>query len=98
MSGCLAITTNFGALPETAAEWAWMFQYDERPDVLVQRTLGCMRQALDTYNDAHLQAILHMQSMYYQQFYSFEGRLASWEHLLKAVIREGTPVQKLVIG
>ena len=97
MSGCLAITTNFGALPETAAEWAWMFQYDERPDVLVQRTLGCMRQALDTYDDPHMQAVLNMQSMYYQQFYSFEGRLASWEHLLKAVIREGAPVQKLVI-
>ena len=44
-----------------------------------------------------MQTILNMQSIYYQQFYSFEGRLASWEHLLKAVIREGAPVQKLVI-
>lgn len=98
MAGCLAITTNYGALPETAGEWAWMFQYDERPDVLAQRTLGCMRQALEVYDDAHVQTLLTLQSMYYQQFYSFEGRLDAWKHLLDTVITEGTPVQKLVIG
>lgn len=97
MSGCLTITTNYGALPETAAEWAWMFQYDERPDVLVQRTLGCMRQALTVYDDANIQALLNLQSIYYQQFYSFEARLESWKHLLESVIREGAPVQKLII-
>jgi glycosyltransferase involved in cell wall biosynthesis len=97
MSGCLAITTNFGALPETAAEWAWMFEFDERPEVMITRTLGCMRRAIDTYDDEHIHTILKLQSIYYQQFYSFEGRVESWKHLLKAVISEGTPVQKLVI-
>lgn len=97
MSGCLAITTNYGALPETAGEWAWMFQYDERPEAMVQRTLGCMRQALTAYDEPHMQTILNLQSIYYQQFYSFEARLESWKHLLEAVVKEGTPVQKLVI-
>ncbi len=47
MAGCLAITTNFGALPETCAEWAWMFPIDEQAEVLCQRTHLNMRMALE---------------------------------------------------
>lgn len=97
MAGCLAITTNFGALPETCAEWAWMFGYDERPEMLAGRTLEAMRQALNVYDDAHLQNILKAQSSYYQQFYSFEGRVSTWKHLLETTIAEGMPTEKLVI-
>lgn len=97
MAGCLAITTNFGALPETCGEWAWMFGYDERPEMLVMRTLEAMKQALDVYDETHLQNILRAQSSYYQQFYSFESRLNTWKGVLEATIREGVPVEKLVI-
>lgn len=97
MAGCLAITTNYGALPETCGEWAWMLGYDERPEVLVSRTLDAMKQALDVYDDAHLQNILRAQSSYYQQYYSFESRIATWKSLLEACVREGVPTEKLII-
>lgn len=97
MAGCLCITSNYGALPETCGEWAWMFQYDERPEVMANRTLQHMKQALDHYDNEQIQNALRVQSVYYQQFYSFQQRVVPWTGLLNAVIAEGAPVQKLVI-
>lgn len=97
MSGCLAITSNFGALPETCAEWAWMFPFDERPELMIHRTLAGMQRALESYDEPPMQEQLRVQSLYYQQFYAFEGRVPTWKRLLEMVIEEGTPVQKLVI-
>lgn len=97
MAGCLSITSNFGALPETCAEWSWMFSYDDRPEVMAQRTYSHMKSALQHYDDAHVQDTLKIQSAYYQHFYSFETRIDMWRQLLTAVIKEGTPVEKLII-
>ena len=96
MAGCLAIVTNFGALPETCGEWAWMFSIDETAEVLCQRTFLTMQRALDHYGDAGTQEILKMQSTYYQNFWSFEQRLPIWKALLEAVIAEGVKKEMLV--
>ena len=56
-----------------------------------------MQRALDTYDDQLIQEQLRVQSLYYQQFYAFEGRVPTWKRLLEIVINEGTPVQKLII-
>lgn len=98
MAGCLAITSNFGALIETCGEWAWMMQYTEDPNLMVSQTLHAMNRACDIYSDKGMQDILRVQSQYYQQYYSFEARLPAWKGLLEAVIAEGKPVEKLVIG
>jgi UDP-glucose:(glucosyl)LPS alpha-1,2-glucosyltransferase len=91
MAGCLAITSNFGALPETCAEWAWMFPYDERPDVMVDRTVASMVRALDEYDGPAVQDLLPRQVSYYRQFYAFEARLAAWRTLLEDVARQPIP-------
>jgi UDP-glucose:(glucosyl)LPS alpha-1,2-glucosyltransferase len=64
MAGCLAITSNLGALPETCAEWAWMFSVDD---------------------------------LYFQNFWSFEGRLPMWEQTFEAMLTEGAKEEMLVI-
>lgn len=89
MAGCLAITTNLGALPETCAEWAWMFPVDERAEVIAERTLNHMRTALDHYGDASIASTLASQTTYYRNFWSFDARLPEWESLLTQVIAEG---------
>jgi glycosyltransferase involved in cell wall biosynthesis len=91
MAGCLAITSNLGALPETCGAWAWMFAADERFDVMVQRTLTNMLQAIENYDHSNLTAMLPLQSLYYQSFWSFEKRVPAWKQLLEEVIREGVP-------
>ena len=97
MSGCLGITTNYGALPETCAEWAWMFPVDESADVICARTHLNMQRALNHYWDDEVQAILQLQTLYYQRFWSFESRVIQWEALLNYVIAEGPRRQMLVI-
>lgn len=97
MAGNLGITTNFGALIETCAEWTWMFQVDERPEVLAMRTHMNMRAALDRYDDPDVQEILKVQSLYYQNFYAFETRIPAWKALLEGVIAEGPRQEMLVI-
>jgi glycosyltransferase involved in cell wall biosynthesis len=91
MAGCLAITSNLGALPETCGAWAWMFSVDERVEVMIQRTLINMVQALENYDHPNLTAMLPLQSIYYQSFWSFEKRVPMWQQLLEEVIREGVP-------
>jgi glycosyltransferase involved in cell wall biosynthesis len=91
MAGCLAITSNYGALPETCASWAWMFGADERPEVMADRALTLMVQAINGYDHPDLRTLLQQQSCYYQEFWSFENRLPAWQELLEAVIREGPP-------
>lgn len=98
MAGCIAITTNLAALIETCGEWAWMIPFTEDPNKLVEYTLGAMHHALTTYDTPDVQAVLRAQVSYYQNFYAFESRIPAWEELLKQIIAEGAPVEKLVIG
>lgn len=97
MAGCLAITTNLGALPETCGEWAWMFPVDEHAEKIAERTLYNMRHALDHYDDANVQNILKLQSAYFQNFWSLENRLGVWKSTLDAVSAEGVKAEMLVI-
>jgi UDP-glucose:(glucosyl)LPS alpha-1,2-glucosyltransferase len=97
MTGALAITTNFGALPETCGEFAWMFQFTENGEELCQRTLASMARAIELWHTPTVQNVLKIQKWYFQTFYSFETRLESWKHLLSHVIAEGTKQQMLII-
>jgi UDP-glucose:(glucosyl)LPS alpha-1,2-glucosyltransferase len=96
MAGCLALTTNLGALPETCAEWAWMFSVDENAEVIAQRTFDYMRQALEHYDDEFTQQTLRAQSVYFQKFWSFETRITQWKHLLESVIEQGAKREMVV--
>lgn len=96
MAGCLAIVSNFGALPETCGEWAWIFPIDEQAEVLCTRTVINMQRALQHYTDVGTQEVLAQQSLYYQNFYSFESRLPTWKTLLEGVIAEGVRKEILV--
>lgn len=97
MSGCLAITTNFGALPETCGEFAWMFPFTENAENLCQNTFAMMNRAIELFHSAEVQHVLSIQRWYFQQFYSLEGRLEMWKHLLGDVIAEGPKREMLVI-
>lgn len=98
MSGCLAITSNFGALPETCGEWAWMFRFSENPEEMIALTLTNMERALELYDTPELQQILELQSYYYQTYYSLEVRIAQWKSLLEHVIAQGVPDERVIIG
>lgn len=96
-AGCLAIVTNYGALPETCAEWAWTIQFTEDPNTLIYQTHRSMQRALEKYDNPFVQNILANQMFYYQTFWPFETRIPSWERLLTDVIAEGPRVEMFVV-
>lgn len=98
MAGCLGITSNFGALPETCAEWTWMMQFSEDPNHMIWQTHTLMNRALDKYSSPFVQNILETQTVYYQSFYSFEGRIAAWRGLLEQAIKDGPKREMFVYG
>jgi hypothetical protein len=97
MSGCLAITTNFGALPETWGMFAWMFQFTENGEDLCQRTYATMNRAIELLSHSRSTDVLKLQRWYYQTFYAFESRVETWKHLLQNAIAEGPKRQMLII-
>ena len=74
-----------------------MFPIDEQAEVICQRTHLNMRLALDKYDEPNTQRILAAQSQYYQNFWSFEGRIPLWKGLLEQVIADGPRKEMLVI-
>jgi glycosyltransferase involved in cell wall biosynthesis len=98
MSGCLAITSSLGALIETCGEWAWTMPFSEQPEAMAMSTYLAMKQALDEYDTDLVQDTIRRQSYYYQMHYSFEARLGMWDALLRMVIAEGAPEEKLILG
>jgi len=97
MAGCLAITSNFGALPETCAEWAWYIQYTEDPSMMAMQTHQQMNRALKLYDNKYVQDILQVQADYYTQFWSFESRIPVWKAMLEQCVIEGPTVEMFVI-
>ncbi len=97
MAGCLGLTSAFGALPETCAEWAWFLPYTEDLPTLAGSTQAAMTQALDHYQNDVVQQLLRMQSVYYQTFWTFEQRLPQWKHLLERCVAEGPKAPRFVI-
>lgn len=100
MAGCLAITTNLGALIETCGEFAWMLPYTEQPEQLAQSTYAAMKNSFAACNDSRVEMMLRMQTGYFQMYYDFAARVPRWEQLLKQVIAEGPPppVEKPAAG
>ncbi len=97
MAGCLCLTSTLGALPETCADWAWLLPYDESLTVLAGRTLHALERALDHYQDAAVQQLLQMQTVYYQTFWPFSARLTAWQSLLERCVTDGpTPAQFII--
>ena len=91
MAGCLAITTNLGALIETCGEFPWMLPYTEQPEHLAANTYAAMKNVFQAYDHPRMAMLLQMQTAYFQTYYDFATRVPRWEQLLKQVIAEGPP-------
>lgn len=85
-AGCLLLTTNLGALSETASEWAWYLpsigirntQSPKHLEWLAHMTAGAMAQAIDNFWHDGVQNQLRAQRNFFRHFYSHSGRLPQW--------------------
>ena len=84
-AGSLCVVTNMGALPETCANFAWLYGYEPDPGRHIKVHAAILARAINSYWKDETQGLLKMQKQYYDVFYSWNLRINQWTQLLKAM-------------
>lgn len=86
-AGLLCIIPNLAALPETAANFGWMYNYINNPKDHANVFADLLRGAIEQYWDDSVQNILKTQKAYFDLFYSWESRAHKWNQLFEAILQ-----------
>ena len=81
-AGCLVVTTNYGALPETCGEFSTMIEFDSSGQNLIERYADTLNSVIDNYKNGLYKEDLEMQIKYYNKYYSWETRIKEWINFL----------------
>ena len=84
-AGCLIVTSSLGALPETCANFAYMYNYNEDVNTHAQMFAGMLNNAIETVMNPEVQQTLYNQKAYTDLFYDWRMRAMQWEGLLKGL-------------
>lgn len=87
-AGLYCVHPNFAALPETAANWTHMYQWDEDAPRHANKFAGNLLQAIKIVNTEQAQHRIQMTKTYADSFYSWEVRKYQWEQMLKGVLHD----------
>ncbi len=87
-AGLYCVHPNLAALPETAANWTHMYQWDEDPPRHANKFAANLIQAIKIVNTEQAQHRIQMTKTYADSFYSWEIRKHQWEQMLKGVLNE----------
>ena len=86
-AGMLCVHPNLAALPETAANWTMMYQFDEDLYRHAHKFCEKLDQAIDLIrSDQIIKARLRSQKQYADLFYNWEFRKNEWEQLLLSLV------------
>jgi len=96
---CLCVHSDLAALPETAANWTYMYNFTEDKNEHVHIFYACLEQAVNILKedngDSMNTRLMGMKS-YVDLFYNWELRKTQWEQFLESFKnREPKPVQVL---
>ena len=88
-AGCLCVVPNLGALPETGANFPWMYGFEEDPEKHAQVHGHILARAIEHFWDEDVQNLLKIQRSYFDMFYNWSLRSGQWQQFLHAI--EDTP-------
>ena len=94
--GCLAVHPNYGALPETAANWTLQYQYDERPNNHAAVLHSCLDTAITEFWSDSVQSRIASAKPYTDLFYNWNHRINQWEAFLTSLLNEPRELPKKV--
>jgi len=84
-AGCLAVVPNLGAIPETGANFPWMYGYEQDPDKHAQVHGHILGRAIEHFWDDDVQNLLKIQRSYFDMFYNWQLRGGQWQQFLHAI-------------
>jgi UDP-glucose:(glucosyl)LPS alpha-1,2-glucosyltransferase len=90
-AGLQCVHPNLGALYETAANWTYMYHWQEDPGEHVRLFYRILNVVIETRNDEQITRKLLNQKSYADVFYNWEVRAKQWEAFLKSVVSSNEP-------
>lgn len=84
-AGCLCVVPNLGALPETGANFPWMYGFEEDPEKHSQVHGHILGRAIEHFWDQDVQNLLKIQRSYFDMFYNWDLRSGQWQQFLHAI-------------
>ncbi len=92
-AGCLCVVPNLGALPETGANFPWMYGWEPDPTRHAQVHGHILSRAIEHFWDEDVQNLLKIQQNYFDMFYNWSLRSGQWQQFLHAIEQE-IPVEE----
>lgn len=90
-AGCMCVHPNLGALPETSANWTYMYAFHENVQEHANRFGGNLVEAITIFQDQtrynSVVPRLAAQKQYADTFYSWDVRKIQWGHFLTSLLR-----------
>ena len=90
-AGCLGVVPNLGALPETGANFPWMYGYEEDPTRHAQVHGHILSRSIEHFWDEDVQNLLRIQENYFDMFYNWDLRGGQWQQFLHAIAPDAPP-------
>ena len=84
-AGCLCVVPNLGALPETGANFPWMYGFEEDPEKHAQVHGHILGRSIAHFWDEDVQNLLKIQRSYFDMFYNWRLRGGQWQQFLHAI-------------
>lgn len=85
---CLCVHPDLAALPETAANWTWMYGYDADVGRHGASFTVALDLAISNMRTGKLDPTLRQQKAYTDRFYNWRGRSRQWTALLGSLAQQ----------
>ena len=84
-AGCVVVCPNLAVLPETCANFAWMYGYVQDQMEHSKKFSHILRDAIDSFWEPSVQTRLTFQKQYFDMFYDIDTTAKQWEMMLENI-------------
>jgi len=84
-AGCVVVCPNLAVLPETCANFAWMYGFVQDKTEHARKFAYVLKDAIDNFWEAPVQGGLAFQKQYFDMHYDIETTAKQWEMMLSTI-------------
>ena len=84
-AGCVVVCPNLAVLPETCANFAWMYGYCEDKSDHAKKFAYVLKDAIDNFWEPPVQAGLGFQKQYFDMHYDIDTTAKQWTMMLSTI-------------